>query len=137
MKSFAMIEGNLALAPAAHATAFQVVDGRLGASEYVAAPAPRRAEPDRLHLVFVAALIVVSLIGMIAVFQSQQARFDAALAHADRLEIVVESGDTLWTIAEHHRLDGVDTQQTVDIIRGWNDLSASSLQPGDTIIVPA
>lgn len=137
MKSFAMVDGNLALAPAARTSAFQVIDGRLGASEHAPAHAPRRAEPDHLHIFIVAALIAVSLIGMIGVFQAQQAQFDAALAHADRLEIVVEPGDTLWTIAEDHHIDGVDTQQTVDIIRSWNSLSVSSLQPGDSIVVPA
>lgn len=137
MKSLALIDGNLALAPAPHPSAFQVVDGHLAASVHASSPTPRRIAPDRVHIAFVMALVVASLVGMIAVFQSQQARFDAALGYSDRQEIVVESGDTLWSIAESYQIEGADTQQTVDVIRSWNSLSESVLQPGDVIVVPA
>lgn len=136
MKSLAMVDGNLALAPAARSSSFQVVDGRLHVSERSSAHEAQRMEPDRLHVIAAIALVCAFLVGMIALSQVQQARIDAAFACADRQEIVVESGDTLWSIAEMYGIEGIDTQRTVDVIRNWNGLSQSVLQPGDVIVVP-
>ncbi len=51
--------------------------------------------------------------------------------------ITVSSGQTLWTIARTHPVAGLDTAQTVEVIRRLNNLNDSSIAPGDVLDVPA
>lgn len=67
---------------------------------------------------------------------SEQRAFDSALASSSRQTITVKAGDSLWSIAEAYDIEGLSTRQTSDIIRAWNDLETSTLQPGDTLVVP-
>ena len=67
---------------------------------------------------------------------SEQRAFDSALASSSRQTITVKAGDSLWSIAEAYDIEGLSTRQTSDVIRAWNDLETSTLQPGDTLIVP-
>jgi nucleoid-associated protein YgaU len=47
---------------------------------------------------------------------------------------VVQPGDTLWTIAEQRY--GGDPRKGIWKLREANQLSGSSLQPGDVLLVP-
>ena len=67
---------------------------------------------------------------------SEQRAFDSALASSSRQTITVKAGDSIWSIAEAYDIEGLSTRQTSDVIRTWNDLETSTLQPGDTLIVP-
>ena len=49
----------------------------------------------------------------------------------------VRPGDTLWSIASAHPADGVSVDETVSILRSWNGLTESLLQPGMSLEVPA
>lgn len=51
--------------------------------------------------------------------------------------ITVSSGQTLWSIARTHPVAGLDTPQTVEVIRRLNNLNDSSIAPGDVLYVPA
>ena len=132
-------EGNLALAFEAPQPVFTVVDGFKERAPYRMAPeheassaSSRRA--GALLVVIALAAVFTLAIGMLAM---GQASLDAAIASRDRIEIVVDAGDTLWGIASDHAVDGLSTQDTVDVVRAWNGLTSSSLTPGTTLVVPA
>ena len=49
----------------------------------------------------------------------------------------VESGDTLWHLAERHPVEGLTTEQTVELIVRTNQLTDAGVQAGAEIAVPA
>jgi hypothetical protein len=51
-------------------------------------------------------------------------------------EVVVVSGDTLWAIAATVTEPGDDIRQTIAEIMELNDLSSSTIRPGQRLLVP-
>ena len=51
-------------------------------------------------------------------------------------EILVQSGDTLWNLAQEFGPDGKDTRFIIHEIRRINDLQADSIYPGQKILIP-
>ena len=49
----------------------------------------------------------------------------------------VQSGDSLWTIAEAVAAPNEDVRGVVASIRSLNDLDGSLIHPGDVLVVPA
>lgn len=49
----------------------------------------------------------------------------------------VRAGDSLWVIASDYCPSGVDRREWIDEIRALNDLSDSTIYPGQTLIVLA
>lgn len=135
MKTYALIDGNLALAPVAEKPMFQVVDGRRTTLSTV--PAVRQ---DTAHPVCVFAVVAICAL-MLAIGFLQlhvgQSTFDQMHESAARTEFVVQPGDTLWSIAQSHPLDGLSVDETVSIIRSWNDVPEGLVYPGMEIVVPA
>lgn len=61
----------------------------------------------------------------------------ADIAQQTPLETVhVAEGDTIWSLAEHHPVDGLSTYETVKLIESQNSLSSSALAAGQDILVP-
>jgi LysM repeat protein len=58
------------------------------------------------------------------------------LASAQYETVTVVSGDTLWSIAEDHSVDGVTTANMVDVIREANHLESACLYGGMQLLVP-
>ncbi len=52
-------------------------------------------------------------------------------------EIIVQTGDTLWDLAREFGLDSKDTREIVYDICMINDITAESIYPGQTILIPA
>jgi hypothetical protein len=50
---------------------------------------------------------------------------------------VVQPGDTLWSIAEGIAEPGADIREVVSDVKALNDLTTSSLQIGQALLVPA
>ncbi len=59
-----------------------------------------------------------------------------SLSTAETKQIIVSSGDTLWSIAEQHPVGGASTSDIVEWIRASNNLSSSRLTIGSSIDVP-
>ena len=61
-------------------------------------------------------------------------------AHADKqqhyIEYNVSVGETLWDIAEMYADEDTDIRQAVFEICSLNDMSASDLQAGQTLLIP-
>ena len=150
-----MVQGNLALAPrtrtasAAVRTPLTVCDGGAPAAcapteqimraDVHAALAPKAAGSRRSRaLCGLAAAIAISLALVSGgVLLQRQAAYDALAASLETTEVIVHAGDSLWTIAAEHAVEGLDTAQTVELIQSWNGLSSATLQPGMELIVPA
>lgn len=48
----------------------------------------------------------------------------------------VESGDSLWSLAAAHPVEGLNTDQTVQLIRQVNEIDGSTLHAGQLLHVP-
>ncbi|WP_052476355.1 cell division suppressor protein YneA [Cohnella kolymensis] len=56
---------------------------------------------------------------------------------AEEIVISVDSGDTLWQLAAAYKSESVDTREAVHALMKRNGLSSSSLEMGQTLIIPA
>lgn len=52
-------------------------------------------------------------------------------------QVVVQAGDTLWTIAAARTGPSTDVRETVQRIRDFNRLAGSTIHPGQVLLVPA
>lgn len=80
----------------------------------------------------VAILMMISVTGTI--FGANDAESMTKPVYA---EITVQSGDTLWNLAEEFGPDNRDIREIVYAICELNDISADSVVPGQTILIPA
>jgi FOG: LysM repeat len=51
-------------------------------------------------------------------------------------EVIIQSGDTLWDIAQEFGPNDKDVREVVYDICRFNDISADSIQPGQMILIP-
>ena len=153
MNAADMVQGNLALkleTPAA--PAFTVVKG--GRSGYqplpvksartqyaVAAPTPAVAlAPVALKastIVAVAVAFTLFFVLATSVFSARHAAYADSVANVTYETVRVQSGDSLWSLAQEHPIDGLSTQETSDMIRSVNHLDRGSLDAGAVLKVPA
>lgn len=134
MNACTMVEGNLAVAATYERPRFHVVEGGLDARPVAVRPCS--ALSPRTVLVASACVLAVLAV-LFGGLASRQAAFDAALASQSRIEVAVERGDTLWSIASAHPIDGMSQVDTVEVLKTWNGLEQASLQPGMVLSVPA
>ena len=84
-----------------------------------------------------ASFIVISLLLVCTVFNTALGFNDAlALSEQQYIEIQVESGDTLWTIADEYMPDDMDIREAVYMICETNDVDANTLYAGQTLSIP-
>lgn len=147
MNAADMVQGNLALkleAPAA--PAFTVVKGgRFGFR--AVAPKPNRAQhaavasaPVSLKASTVVAIAVAFTLFFVlatTVFTTRHAAYADSVANVTYETVRVQAGDSLWSLAEDHPVEGLSTQETSDMIRSVNHLEHGSLNAGAHLKVPA
>lgn len=93
-----------------------------------APPTPRAvAWAETAGLVVVVVLLILGVI-------ATSGRFPASVTSA---RIVVEKGQTLWTIAGQHPVAGLTTEQTAQLIGELNGIRSGRLSAGRSIRVPA
>lgn len=61
---------------------------------------------------------------------------EAALDAAQTEVMRVASGDSLWSIAEEHPVEGTTVKDVVEWLREENSLTSSNLQIGQELLVP-
>lgn len=84
-----------------------------------------------------ACFIVISLLMVCTVANTLLGFNDAtALTKDQYIEITVEPGDTLWTIADEYMSDDTDPRESVYMICEANDISADQLYAGQTLKIP-
>ena len=147
MNATNMVQGNLALkleTPAA--PAFTVVKG--GRSGYqplpvksarnqhaVAAPTPVALKVSTI--VAVAVALTLFFVLATSVFSARHAAYAESVSNVTYETIRVQSGDSLWSLAEEYPIEGLSTQETSDMIRNVNHLEHGSLAAGAHLKVPA
>ena len=84
-----------------------------------------------------ASFIVISLLMICTIFNTALGFNDAlALTEQQYIQIQVESGDTLWTIADSYMPDDMDIREAVYIICDTNDMNANDLYAGQILNIP-
>ncbi|WP_130812049.1 LysM peptidoglycan-binding domain-containing protein [Olsenella sp. Marseille-P4559] len=83
-------------------------------------------------------LVSVGLVAALLVSNAAvSSRKEAALASLPGEEVVVEAGDSVWGLAFRHPVDGYSTAELVQWITEKNSLESPTLQPGQSVVVPA
>ena len=84
-----------------------------------------------------ASFIVISLLLLCTIANTALGYNDAlALTEQQYIQIQVESGDTLWTIADEFMPDDMDPREAVYIICDNNDMNANDLYAGQILDIP-
>lgn len=147
MNATNMVQGNLALKLETPAEpAFTVVQGgRFGFQPLAVKPARNQqavAAPARVALkvpTIVAVAVALTLFFVLAtsVFSARHAAYAESVSNVTYETIRVQSGDSLWSLAEEYPIEGLSTQETSDMIRNVNHLEHGSLAAGAHLKVPA
>lgn len=140
----AAVHGNLALAlePLEDTPRFTVIPGaqRTVAAPQQHVPATAPVHHTRARRLLAAAVLIV--LGATLLAGAWAATGGRAAARAERIAatetsvITVRTGDSLWSIAAAHGIEGLSTQETSDAIRELNDLDSALLTPGMELAVP-
>lgn len=147
MNATDMVQGNLALkleTPAA--PAFTVVKG--GRSGFQTLPGkPSRSQrvttasaPAALKASTIAALAVALTLFFVlatSIFSARHAAYAESVSNVTYETVRVQSGDSLWSLAQEHPIEGLSTQETSEMIRSVNHLEHGSLDAGVHLKVPA
>lgn len=87
-------------------------------------------------LILLSATVACSFAAVfIGVFADHAYRDAHESAPSQTVEVVY--GDSLWDIAQRYAAKGLDTEETVRLIREWNDLDSGLLTPGMELVVPS
>lgn len=82
------------------------------------------------------AFVLIMLFAVTGIFNTMLGLNDAlGLTKSEYIEVSVDSGDTLWTIAEQYMPSDMDIRKAVYIIKNVNDID-NQLQPGQTVLIP-
>lgn len=147
MNATNMVQGNLALKLETSAEyTFTVVQGGCsGFQSLTVKPARNQqavAAPGRVALkvpTIVAVAVALTLFFVLAtsVFSARHAAYAESVSNVTYETIRVQSGDSLWSLAEEYPIEGLSTQETSDMIRNVNHLEHGSLAAGAHLKVPA
>lgn len=147
MNAADMVQGNLALKleTSAEYTFTVVQGGRSSFQPLTVKPARNQqavAAPGRVALkvpTIVAVAVALTLFFVLAtsVFSARHAAYAESVSNVTYETIRVQSGDSLWSLAEEYPIEGLSTQETSDMIRNVNHLEHGSLAAGAHLKVPA
>lgn len=147
MSATNMVQGNLALKleTSAEYTFTVVQGGRSSFQPLTVKPACNQqavAAPGRVALkvpTIVAVAVALTLFFVLAtsVFSARHAAYAESVSNVTYETIRVQSGDSLWSLAEEYPIEGLSTQETSDMIRNVNHLEHGSLAAGAHLKVPA
>lgn len=147
MNATDMVQGNLALkleTPAAPAftvvkggrSGFQTLPGKPVRSQCVAttsAPVALKAST----IVALAVALTLFFVLATSIFRARHAAYAESVSNVTYETVRVQSGDSLWSLAQEHPIEGLSTQETSDMIRNVNHLEHGSLDAGVHLKVPA
>lgn len=113
---------------------YKKVEGKRDGRRSGAAKGEAGWKMARLSFLLAAFVILFAGFSFMRSFADESA---AKPASAEERVVMVDSGDTLWSIAESVKRDGMDTRAVIHQIKKRNDLTSSSLRSGDRLIIPA
>ena len=87
----------------------------------------------------VALAVALTLFFVLAtsIFSARHAAYAESASNVTYETVRVQSGDSLWSLAQEHPIEGLSTQETSDMIRNVNHLEHGSLDAGAHLKVPA
>lgn len=147
MNATDMVQGNLALkleTPAAPAftvvkggrSGFQTLPGKPARSQCVATTSASVALKVSTIVALAVALTLFFVLAT-SIFSARHAAYAESVSNVTYEAVRVQSGDSLWSLAQEHPIEGLSTQETSDMIRNVNHLEKGSLDVGAHLKVPA
>ena len=147
MNATDMVQGNLALkleAPAVPAftvvkggrPGFQTLPCKLVRSQCVATTSAPVALKVSTIVVLAVAFTLFFVLAT-SIFGARHAAYAESASNVTYETVRVRSGDSLWSLAQEHPIEGLSTQETSDMIRNVNHLEHGSLDAGAHLKVPA
>lgn len=99
--------------------------------------APRASGSPRLHLTRRGRVVVIgmTLLTLLGVFGLGRASSSSAAGVAPAPSVVLQPGDTLWTVA-HRVAPKHDPREVVEQLREINHLPTSAVQAGQVLTLP-
>lgn len=91
--------------------------------------------PRRWHTVQVIGALLSAALFVFAAAHAA-ARDSAPARPSTCVRVVVQRGDTLWSLAKRFDVPGSSLPQKVSAIRAANGLPTATLRPGQTLLVP-
>lgn len=91
-------------------------------------------KPAVARALFVASVLLVLACAIPLGAQAISARAGAAAIPS--VQVNVEPGDSLWSLAREYPIAGLSTNEVVSRIRELNDLDSSLLRSGEQLMVP-
>ncbi|MBA9084082.1 putative RNA-binding protein associated with RNAse of E/G family [Fontibacillus solani] len=91
-----------------------------------------RRRGSLIKIVALVLFLTVTTTGMVTAFASNGHERD----NTSYETVIVVPGDTLWEIAVNHKPNGKDTRVYIDEIKRVNKMVVSSIQAGDTLLLP-
>jgi len=85
---------------------------------------------------FITFLTLTIVIAFFAVSSMSGMNESDSLSTPAYVEVKVQSGDTLWDIANTYGPDDVDVRRVIYEICRLNDVTADTIVPGQTLLVP-
>lgn len=118
---------------------FVVIDGTKGALPAKPEPQTEKLTTANIVCAYLALVVVVALLAAVYTFVdiSVSSRVQSALSEVEATTIYVTPGDSVWSLAESHPIDGFATSDVVRWIEEKNELASSTLLPGQQIEVPS
>ncbi|WP_433946577.1 LysM peptidoglycan-binding domain-containing protein [Paenibacillus sp. SN-8-1] len=77
--------------------------------------------------------IAVTCTGMITAFASSS----SLAGSSDLPQVIVQPGDSLWSIALANKTNDQDTRDVVRNIKELNQLVSSEIQAGEVLVIPS
>lgn len=132
-------DGTAALAARAGRPRLVLIEGG-GSDEGAVTPVPSPQALSRRQSILlvtsgIALVIAIALASLVADVLRDRAVADA-LAAAPTETVLVQEGDSLWSIAEGRGPAGVGTAELVSWIEAENGLGGGLLTPGQSLVVP-
>ena len=147
MNATDMVQGNLALKlETPTSPVFTVVKGgRSGFQTLPGKPVRSRcvattSAPVALKASTIVALAVALTLFFVlatSIFSARHAAYAESVSNVTYETVRVQPGDSLWSLAQEHPIEGLSTQETSDMIRSVNHLERGSLDAGAHLKVPA
>ena len=116
-----------------HALSSQHTDSHIASRSARAGRRVSSRQARGLSWLEIAALIVI----VIALIYGVMAGVSRPAAVTSQARIHVDSGDTLWAIAQAHPVPGQSTAQVAETIAQLNGLDGSQVAAGQSLMVPS